>query len=233
MLKNIEIEFWEYHYFKAIDFLLSQDLEKMILGLKSKDKIKGDWIEVFNHVDKKRQNSDFARGAERIYFWLFNQFGSPNSSPIGADLMFETHNAFVHINIKTAKKGNPSDYKGKIPIGENQTSYRSSHCNANLPYNYNQGKENEKLCLTYALNIIYDDESEDFKILAVILVSIPNGKLKRKYKEKIIGRGKNKGKSFRYEYKNSPFYEYLPDKPSRVRALYIDSSIDEKSVTTL
>lgn len=79
-LKNIE--FWELHYLNEIDFLLTQDLNKMIDGLNSKDKIKEDWSEHFKRIDKKRQNSDFARGAERIYFWLFNQFGIPNSSPI-------------------------------------------------------------------------------------------------------------------------------------------------------
>jgi len=75
----------------------------MVEALNSKDKIKDDWIEAFKRSDKKRQNSDFARGAERVYFWLLNQFGKPNSSPIGADLMFETYDAFVHIDIKTAK----------------------------------------------------------------------------------------------------------------------------------
>lgn len=99
----------------------------MIDGLNSKDKIKEDWFEHFKRIDKKRQNSDFARGAERIYFWLFNQFGIPNSSPIGADLFFETYNAFIHIDIKTEKLNNPSDYKGKVPVGENQTSYYSKN----------------------------------------------------------------------------------------------------------
>ncbi|MBC8489203.1 MAG: hypothetical protein H8D45_24545 [Bacteroidetes bacterium] len=102
----LNIEFWENHYLNQIEYTLTQDLEKMIDGLKSKDKIKEDWIEAFHRIDKIRQNSDFSRGAERIFYWLFNQFGIPNSSPIGSDMFFELYNAFVHIDIKTAKIDN-------------------------------------------------------------------------------------------------------------------------------
>lgn len=222
--KLLEIERLEYHYFRKIDFDLSQDLGKMIEGLNSKDKIKDDWIEFFNRVGKKRQNSDFARGAERIYFWLFNQFGRPNSSPIGADLFFETQDAFVHIDIKTAKLSNPADYKGKIPLSENQTSYKSSSkkFRSNLPTFYNKGKKEEKICITYVINIIYDDSKKDFKIVAINLISVPNGELFKVYGNKIIGGGKNKGKSFRFEYKNDSFFSLLKEKPRRIKNLHID-----------
>lgn len=233
MNKLQEIEFWEYHYFKEIDFLLSQDIDKMISSLNSKDTIKNDWVDAFNRIDKKRQNSDFSRGAERVYFWLFNQFGIPNSSPIGADLMFETYNSFVHIDIKTAKFTNKSDYQGKLPISENQTSYTSKEFNSNLPFYYNKGKKNQKYCLTYVLNIIYDDKSKDFNILAILLASIPNGILNKVYKDEIIGRGKRKEKSFRYVYKNNPYFQLLENKPQRIKMLYIDNSIDKKEITKI
>ena len=54
-----KIETLEHDYFKKIDFDLSQDLQKMIDGLNSKDKIKDDWKGFFNRIDKKKQNSDF------------------------------------------------------------------------------------------------------------------------------------------------------------------------------
>ncbi len=206
-----EIEFWEHETFENIYFTILQDLNKMIDGLNSKDKIKDDWIKAFNRADKKRQNSDFARGAERIYFWLFNQFGRPNSAPIGADLFFETTIAFVHIDIKTAKLDNPSDYKGKIPISENQTSYSSKNknFNTNLPFYYNYGKENQKVCLTYVINIIYTEENDNFKIKAIFLISIPNGKLYPIYGDNVIGQGKVLEKSFRFVYKNNPVFEII------------------------
>jgi len=232
-----DIEEKEYRYFNQIHFALSHDLNKMIDALNSKDKIKKDWIEIFKRADKKRQNSDFARGAERVYFWLLNQFGTPNSAPIGADLMLEFWDAFVHIDIKTAKVSNKSDYRGKVPIGENQTSYKSKKFSSNLPFYYTiegeKESKSEKICLTYILNIIYDDKSETFKILAVILIAVPNGKLKSIYKEDIIGAGKSKGKSFRYEYKKNPRFKLIQDKPLRCKFLYKDPQYKESFFTNL
>lgn len=236
MFDNKYIEEKEYHYFNQLIFTLEQDLQKMIDALNSKDKIKNDWINIFKRIDKKRQNSDFARGSERVYFWLLNQFGKPNSSPIGADLMFETYESFVHIDIKTAKISNSSDYRGKIPLRENQTSYFSKKFKGSLPIYYSvndNGKIIKKICLTYALNIIYDDKSENFKIIAVILISVPNGQLKNIYKDKIIGAGKTKGSSFRYEYKNNPYFQLLKNKPLRISFLYKDESYTEEFFTNL
>ena len=228
-----EIEFWEHETLENIYFTIHQDLNKMIDGLNSKDKIKDDWINVFNRADKKRQNSDFARGAERIYFWLFNQFGRPNSSPIGADLFFETTRAFVHIDIKTAKLDNLSDYKGKIPISENQTSYSSKNknFNTNLPFYYNYGKETQKICLTYVINIIYTEENGNFKIKAIFLISIPNGKLYPIYGDEVIGQGKVLEKSFRFVYKNNPVFETIKEKPYRTKKIFLDSNLKEEDIT--
>lgn len=229
-----EIEQKEFIYFNQIIFDLSHDLNKMISALNSKNKIKKDWIDIFKRVDKQRQNSDFARGAERVYFWLLNKFGVPNSSPIGADLMFEVWDAFVHIDIKTAKLNNKSDYKGKVPIRENQTSYKSKKFKSNLPTYYTLEKERkQKVCLTYILNIIYEDSNDDFKIIAVILISVPNGLLKKVYKDKIIGAGKSKGKSFRYEYKENPYFQLIKNKPMRIKFLYIDPKFKESDFTNL
>ncbi|HOK27085.1 MAG TPA: hypothetical protein PLX87_11220 [Bacteroidales bacterium] len=216
------IEFWENHYLNQIEFTLTQDIEKMLDGLKSKDKIKDDWIEAFRSSAEKNKNSDFARGAERIYYWLFNQFGIPNSSPIGADMFFETYNAFVHIDIKTAKLDNESDYKGKIPIGANQTSYKTKDhtFKVNLPTYYSYKR---KMCLTYFINIIYDLASDDnIEIKAILLISVPNGKLYKIYRDDIIGSGKSgyKGKGFRYLYSRRPRFELLKNNPSRVRIIY-------------
>lgn len=227
-----EIEQLEYNYLRKIEFDLSQDLKKMIEGLNSKDKIKSDWISFFERADKKSQNSDFARGAERIYFWLFNQFGKPNSSPIGADMFFETYDAFVHIDIKTAKFDNPSDYKGRVPLGINQTSYVSSRKSftVHLPPFYNRGKSDEKICLTFVINIIYIKEGNEFKILSIVLISVPNGELYPVYRDKIVGASKNKGEAFRYNYSRLPYFKLLAKKPSRVKLLFKDDSISEKDI---
>ncbi len=227
------IEFWENHYLNQIEYTIIQDLEKMMNGLKSKDKIKDDWIKAFlSTKNTKQQNSDFARGAERIYFWLFNQLGIPNSSPIGSDMFFETYNAFIHIDIKTAKLNNPSDYKGEVPVGANQSSYFLPNKNytVNLPTKYSY---KDKLCLTYFIQIIYNEKNEKFNIKAIYLISVPNGELNDIYKDKIYRASKNKGKGFRYKYSEMPKYELLKNKPFRIRRLYISNSIKEKDITTL
>ena len=229
-MTNKEIEFWENHYLNQIEYDLTQDLIKMLEGLKSKDKIKSDWFEVFNNSEKKRQNSDFARGAERIYYWLFNQFGSPNSTPIGSDMFFELYNAFIHIDIKTAKLDNHSDYKGKIPVGENQTSYKPDDCEytVNLPTKYSY---KNKICLTYFINIIYDISADNIEIKAIILLSVPNGDLKNVYKDKIVEAGKSgySGKGFRYKFSDNSIFELLKNKPSRVRIIYASEDIKDET----
>ncbi len=223
-----EIEKWENHYLNKIQFDLEQDLDKMLKGLKSKDKIKDDWFPIFNSAAKKRQNSDFARGAERIYYWLFHQFGLPNSSPIGADMMFEVYNAFVHIDVKTARLNNPSDYKGKIPVGENQTCYKPEGYDftVNLPPVYSYER---KICLSYFINIIYDITDENVEVKAIILISVPNGLLASVYGDEIIEAGKTgySGKGFRYHYAKNPYFELLDNKPRRVRVLYASEDIKD------
>ncbi|MEA2103056.1 MAG: hypothetical protein U9P79_00205 [Candidatus Cloacimonadota bacterium] len=218
MIKK-DIEFWENHYLNRIEFNLKQDMEKMINGLKSKDKIKEDWFEAY--CESADKNSDFARGAERIYYWLFNQFGIPNSSPIGADMFFELYNSFIHIDIKTAKLDNETDYKGKIPIGANQTSYKPDGYNykVNLPHKYSY---KDKLCLTYFINIIYDVTESNIEIKAILLISVPNGALTDVYGDDIVNAGKTgySGKGFRYNFSNNHNFKLLDDNPSRVRIIY-------------
>lgn len=227
-MKKKKIEFWENHYLNEIQYNLEQDLEKMLNGLRSKDKIKDDWFNIFNKVDKTRQNSDFARGAERIYYWLFNQIGKPNSSPIGSDMFFELYNAFIHIDIKTAKIDNPSDYKGKIPVGENQTSYKpgESKYTVNLPTKYSF---KQKICLTYFINIIYTITKDSIEINAIILISLPNGELRDVYGTEVVNAGKtgSSGKGFRFRYSEKSSFELLEDKPSRVRIIYVSNDYKE------
>ncbi len=128
---------------------------------------------------------------------------------------------------------NSSDYKGKIPISENQTSYSSKNrnFNTNLPFYYNYGKEIQKVCLTYAINIIYTEENGNFKIKAIFLISIPNGKLYPIYGDDVIGQGKVLEKSFRFVYKNNPVFETIQGKPWRVKKIFLDSDLKEEDIT--
>ena len=207
----------------------------MINALNSKDEIKSDWIDVF-----VKKVSDIDRGAERVYFWLLNQLGFPNSTPIGSDLMYETSNSFIHIDVKTSSyftgkdhKINSNDFKGVVSVGKNQTSYKftdkkGKQHTSNLPSIY---LSKNKICLTYIIHLIYDKEKDgNLKILALNLIAIPNGKLHSIYGNNICGGSKNKNEAFRYYYKNEPKFLLLKDKPNRFKILYLEESCLVKDI---
>lgn len=234
------IERWELYYLDDIEFRLTQDKDKMIRALNSKDEIKDDWIKTFT-----KKQCDIDRGAERIYYWLLNQLGMPNSTPIGSDLLYETSNAFIHIDVKTSsyyyfnkkkqrKEINKGDFLGVVSIGENQTSYKYiekrkrkliKH-SANLPTIY---KTKNKICLTYIIQMVYDKAKDgNLKIISIVLISIPNGALKRIYGNAICGGSKNKNEAFRYYYAREPRFCSLENKPYRLKILYLDQSLNRK-----
>lgn len=239
-LTDDQLEKLEKEYFDHIFYYLKSNENRMMEGLKSKEGIRDDWWEKFLGTDKKRQVSDFARGAERIFYWLLTTLWIPNSSPIGSDLFFETYNAFLHIDIKTARSDNTSDYKGKVTLGKNQTSYDAeethtgaeTQVNPNLPEYYHKDGE-EKPCLTYTIQMIHDPET--FEIIAILLISVPNGQLYEVYGTNIVGAGKSKDESMRFEYKNEHRFMLLNGNPSRVKFLYFneDSAYSKEDITTI
>jgi len=165
---------------------------------------------------------------------------TPNSSPIGSDMFFEAHNAFVHIDVKTANFKNTSDYLGKVAIGRNQTSYDAektatglnTRVNPNLPQYYHRGTEKEKPCLTFTIQVIHDAKTLD--IIAILLICVPNGQLYGVYGNRIVGGGKSKDESMRYEYKNAPVFETIYGHPYRVKFLYFNEQREllKQQITT-
>lgn len=195
-----------------------------MIELRSKDKIRDDWWDTFIEGGK---STDLDRGAERIFYWILADLldWKPNSAPIGSNLFFETPEAFIHIEVKTSRIDNPSDYRGLVPISIKQTNYvvnKRTGKPPSLPEYYNEGRNDEKACLTYALQVIHDPET--LEIIAILLICIPNGQLYHIYGDKIVGAGKVKGASFRYRYRESPYFETLTEKPFRFRVLYVDKS---------
>lgn len=219
-----KLEELEKNYFDQIFDAITHDQQRMKDALTSKDKIKDDWLPKFKRLTKRRETSDLARGAERVFFYLLNVGWFPNSAPIGADLFFESHNAFIHIDIKTARENNYADFKGIAPTSKNQTSYKPTasylgtriNAEPNLPHYYSNGKP----CLTYTIQIIYDHTT--YEIIAILLICIPNGQLFRVYRNDIITAGKSKDESFRYKYAKAPYFSKLPDNPPRVKFIYFN-----------
>jgi len=222
-----EIEFWEEQYLQQISYLLLLDREKMFDGLNTKEDIRKDW-------EKHWENdiSDMAVGSERIFYWLFNQLGKPNSAPIGSDLFFETYNAFLHIDVKTVSRANIGDFRNTIFVGDNQNSYKGNiitkgearQYHGNLPTYYSKNDGTKKICLTYLLVTLYDETYSD--ILVVALICMPNGELYFKYGDKVLRAGKNPGK-IRYNFEAVSNFELLDGEPPRIKIIFWDDEMDE------
>lgn len=217
-----EIEFWEHEYLKQIYYTLSIDKQKMIDGFNTKEDIRADWEEFLG-----KETSDFATGSERIFYWLFNQFGMPNSSPIGSDMFFETYNAYVHIDIKTVTLSNIGDFTKNIFVGDNQNSYIGEFevgrikkeirpYKGNLPTFYTKKDGVKKICLTYFIVILYNETNLNIETL--VITCMPNGELSDVYGREILSAGKNKNK-IRFNYTKAKNFELLDGKPLRTKVL--------------
>ena len=236
-MDKTDIENKELEYFNQIEYFIKDNLDWLLRRLKSKNEIKKDWINIFKTTAREAYDkaSELDVGAERVFHNLFGKFNilQVNSTPIGADLMFETYDSIIHIDIKTTTDSNPADFGGKIQIGQNQTSYsvnRTKRGNsypfkASLPTFYS----NNKICLTYIIQIIYNNDEDRPKIISFF--SIPNGKLYDIYgdcvnagkHQKALNRLNSRG-DIRFLYKDASRFENLKGKPSRIKVIYPESS---------
>jgi len=240
MLSDFEVEEKERKYFDFILIHLKEDLNTVITGLNSRLKIYNDWYNNFIKTARSGYNSsDLDTGAERIFHNFFAPILKfPNSSPIGSDLMFELSDSFIHIEIKTALLNNPSDYKGKINIGNNQTSYGVDNIfSPNLPHFY-RVQETIKYCLTYVVQVVHEHAKPDIKALK--LLCIPNGQLYSHYKDSVFRSGKGgkvKGKDFRYNYSAAPLFNLLSKqynkKIFRIELIYLANGLEIQDITNL
>jgi len=241
MLTDLELEKIERRYFDLILLHLKQDLNTIINGMNSRIKILKDWNNNFMKTERKGYKaSDLDTGAERIFHHFFASIlRFPNSSPIGSDLMFELPDAFIHIEIKTALIDNPSDYKGKINIGVNQTSYGVNNMfKPNLPRYYKISQKTEKPCLTYIIQIVHEHAKPNIKALK--LACIPNGQLYPHYGKSIFKSGKGgyaKAKDFRYNYSAEPYFKLLSEKYKekifRIELIYLSKDVNKEDITNL
>ena len=237
-LKKIEI--LERKYLNKYFHFLKFAEDELLYGFKTKEKIQDDWLGLY-----KSGISDFAVGAERIVYSLLNGkgIGQPNSCPVGADLFFEVQDAFIHIDLKTVGasltgKTNIGDYTKNIFVGTNQNSYKGNMIvnegGANeeireyipsLPTIYNKNKENEKICLSYFVTILYDKDTLDTLVMSI--VCMPNGELEPHYTTRVLQAGKNLDKT-RFRFTNIPDFELLDENTKRIKVVYFDKNMDEK-----
>jgi hypothetical protein len=234
-MTNKEIEELESKYLSKFYHFLKFAEDEMMIGFQTKEAIRDDW---FGKYDAKISN--FAVGAERIIYALFNGkgLGQPNSCPVGADMFFEVDDAYIHIDLKTVQTRNIGDITSNIFVGRNQNSYKSEIKKANgtsfnpqrfyepaLPHFYNIGKPNQKICLSFFVTIVYEDVN--LNILNINLICMPNGKLEGFYGPKVLQAGKNPDKS-RFSFTKVPYFELIEPKKSRVKVIYFDKEMDAK-----
>ncbi|WP_311481840.1 hypothetical protein [uncultured Anaerococcus sp.] len=224
------IEEIELKYLMKYYFFLKYAEDEMFLGFRTKEKIKDDWYGLYGEGI-----SDFSVGAERIVYALINGkgIGDPNSCPVGSDMFFEVEDAFIHIDLKTVNMDNLGDFTSSIFVGENQNSYRGTiekqggakeEYTPNLPTFYNEGKDNQKICLSYFITILYDKETLDINVISID--SMPNGKLFKHYGNRPLRAGKNPGKA-RFNINEVNKFELIPNSPSRIKVVYFNKNMDE------
>jgi hypothetical protein len=234
-MTNNQIEELESKYLNKFYHFLKYAEDEMMYGFQTKEKIKDDWIGKYG-----TNISDFAVGAERIIYALFNGkgVGQPNSCPVGADMFFEVNDAFIHIDLKTVQTRNIGDITKNIFVGNNQNSYQAEIKKENgssfvpariyepaLPTFYNKGKDNEKICLTFFITIVYEDVN--LNILNINLLCMPNGELVNHYGSKVLSPGKLPDKA-RFSFKKVPTFELLDTPKSRVKVVYFDDSMSDE-----
>lgn len=233
-MTNKQIEELENKYLNKFYHFLKSFEEEMMDGFQTKEKIKNDWYGKYG-----ANISDFAVGAERIIYALFNGkgIGQPNSCPVGSDMFFEVKDAYVHIDLKTVQTRNIGDITKNIFVGGNQNSYRAEIKKGNgtsfnpvriytpaLPTFYNKGNANEKICLTFFITIVYEDVN--LNILNINLLCMPNGVLESHYGSKVLAPGKNPDKA-RFSFTDVPNFEILDAPKPRVKVIYFDKSMGD------
>jgi hypothetical protein len=242
-----KIEELEQKYLNKYFYFLKFAEDELLLGFKTKYKIKDDWYPKWNPNEEGKGISDFATGAERIVYSLLNGkgIGQPNSSPIGADLFFEVEDAFIHIDLKTVQTRNIGDYTSDIFVGNNQNSYigkldvsgvEKTYDEACLPTFYTLPDKTKKICLTYFITILYEETNLD--ILTISIISMPNGELYQYYGKRVLKAGKvlypdgnpkrgTHAKSVRFKWKKVSEFELLDNNKKRVKIAYFNNEMSE------
>ena len=251
MLSQKELEKLECKYLDEFHHFLLFARRRILDGLNTKEDIRNDWESKWNPPSPtSKARSEFDIGAERIIYAFFNTqgFGTPNSSPVGADMFFETEDAFIHIDMKTVQTRNIGDYTKTIFVGTNQNSYAADMkvyegtskevirpYAGNLPIEYTKRNGTKKPCLTYFLTILYEefDVAPKFKVLNLNILCMPNGNLADQYGSRVFKAGKNPGK-VRYNFSAVEDFELLDDpKPKRIRVAYFNEDMADGWKTKL
>lgn len=191
-----EINSLDYRYFQKIKKIIEENGTTFLKNLTSHFQIHDSWS---NYSGKM---SFIQEGVERVVQSIVsnNVDWEVCSTPVGADSVFITSKAMIHIDSKAIQFSDGDATTNKVTLSKNQTSYATDEpiiyegvpFQSNLPTIYNHSVYGDLICLTYFIKVVYDmrENLNSFRSFKVILCSIPNGELKERYGETIINAGR-------------------------------------------
>lgn len=178
-----EVNYLEKRYFKFLINLFEGKGTTFTKNMLSQYAIKDTWNDYAGDM------SFIQRGLESVIQSVVfeNVDWEISSTPEGADSVFQTSRAMIHIDAKAYKYTDGDATGNKFTLGPNQTScftteplvYRDIPFYSKLPTFYNHKVYGEVPCLTYFLKLVYnlDEELQSFRNFKLILYSLPNGML--------------------------------------------------------
>jgi len=194
-----EIESLEKKYFLNILKALKENMGLLEDRLTFFNKNKRYWKDIL-----KLDNLIAIGVQELVRCIIFRRFKSwkPFFLPVCSDTAFESNNAVINIDIKTVKEIDNDAKQGYIQVRPNQISYpnRSVKGIPWIPYQPTviKGNKNRKLySFSFFVKFIWSRKtSNEVDIKEIVLASVPNGLLAKKY-----------GKDFIVNYKTYQFNE--------------------------
>ncbi|OYT55495.1 MAG: hypothetical protein B6U76_05835 [Desulfurococcales archaeon ex4484_217_2] len=254
-IPSCAIECLEARYLNEIWSTITGNINTILERIRLGFLVKESWYPIFEEVQKesKRRLTDLGIGVERIFHWKFAKEydWKPCSIPLGSNLFYETDDAFINIDVKTAYVENGWDYLGLVIVGEAQTTYpMQKKWGARKKFQprlskYYKVQEKIKVCLTYVLQIVHvsfkkiQSKGYDPNPIAIMLVSVPHGDLYSIYGDDICGEPKNfkkknnvkiRPKNFRFLYSKAPYFHVIYNmskkKNYRIKVLFNKEYVD-------
>ncbi len=199
-----EINILDQYYFNKIKGAFEENGMTFIKTICSAFPIKETWEDYGN------KKSCFQEALERcIQSTITNNFDwEICGTPMGADSVFVTPKAIIHIDAKCVLNSDNDAKINCISVGPNQTSYSSEiivskndkEFNSNLPAVYSHKIYGELVCLTYFIKVCYDRTFDEHfrENLSITLNSFPNGMLAEVYGTDFLKIGKNNSAKLEY-----------------------------------
>ena len=210
-----EINSIEKYYFEKIKDAFERNGMTFLKTISSAFPIKDTWE---NYENKK---SCFQEALERcIQSTITNNFDwEICGTPVGADSVFVTPKAIIHIDAKCVLNSDNDAKSNCLSVGPNQTSYsdiivitkNDKEFKPNLPSIYTHKTYGDLICLTYFIKVCYDKKFDDSfsKTLRLSLNCFPNGQLAEVYGTDFLKIGKSNSARLEYVLSEGVYLKHI------------------------